>query len=236
MTTWTHSDLTQMIDTLRDALAGEVIAPGHPTYDEARHVWNGLIDRRPAVIARCANAGDVQQAVSIARRHRPPVSIRGGGHQVAGSAVCNDGLVIDLSSERRRGRSGAPACTRWRRCHLGRRRSGHAGSRSGGDGRRGVDHRGRRIHPGRRHGRDHACARPGLRQPAVDRDRHRGRQTTARRSRRTPRPVLGRTRRWPRDRRGDVVRVRSAPPRPRSGQRHRLLPLRSGRARPARLP
>ena len=98
MTTDTRSELTPMIDALREALSGEVIVPGHPAYDEARQVWNGLIDRRPAVIARCANAEDVQQAVSLARRYRPSVSIRGGGHQVAGSAVCNDGLVIDLSS------------------------------------------------------------------------------------------------------------------------------------------
>ena len=61
-------------------------------------MWNGLIDRRPAVIARCAGTADVVEAVQVARTHRPVVSIRGGGHQVAGSAVCDDGLVIDLSA------------------------------------------------------------------------------------------------------------------------------------------
>jgi FAD/FMN-containing dehydrogenase len=97
MNALTRSDSTPMIDALREVLSGEVIVPGHPAYEEARQVWNGLIDRHPAVIARCTNVEDVQQAVAIARRYRPPVSIRGGGHQVAGSAVCNDGLVIDLS-------------------------------------------------------------------------------------------------------------------------------------------
>ena len=72
----------------------------HPAYESARRVWNGLIDRRPAVIARCAGTADVVEAVRVARTHRPVVSIRGGGHQVAGSAVCDDGLVIDLSAMR----------------------------------------------------------------------------------------------------------------------------------------
>ena len=86
-----------MIDALRAHLHGEVIDRFHSDYDEARRVWNGLIDRHPVVIARCASTADVVQAVAVARRHRPTVSIRGGGHQVAGSAVVDDGLVIDLS-------------------------------------------------------------------------------------------------------------------------------------------
>ncbi|WP_043493500.1 FAD-binding oxidoreductase [Streptomyces viridosporus] len=86
-----------MADELRSSLQGEVIDRGHPGYDEARAVWNGLIDRRPALIARCSGTADVVEAVRVAGEHRPVVSIRGGGHQVAGSAVCDDGLVIDLS-------------------------------------------------------------------------------------------------------------------------------------------
>ncbi|CAL9661807.1 Mitomycin radical oxidase [Streptomyces sp. enrichment culture] len=86
-----------MADGLRSSLRGEVIDRGHPGYDEARTVWNGLVDRRPALIARCTGTADVVEAVRVAREHRPVVSIRGGGHQVAGSAVCDDGLVIDLS-------------------------------------------------------------------------------------------------------------------------------------------
>ena len=89
-----------LVEALRSSLRGEVIDRRHPAYEEARRVWNGLIDRRPAAIARCAGADDVVAAVRVAREHRPVVSIRGGGHQVAGSAVCDHGLVIDLSAMR----------------------------------------------------------------------------------------------------------------------------------------
>jgi FAD/FMN-containing dehydrogenase len=89
-----------LIEALRSSLRGDVIDREHPAYDEARRVWNGLIDRRPAAIARCAGADDVVAAVRVAREHRPLVSVRGGGHQVAGSAVCDDGFVIDLSAMR----------------------------------------------------------------------------------------------------------------------------------------
>ncbi|MBL3669168.1 FAD-binding oxidoreductase [Streptomyces sp. M2CJ-2] len=86
-----------LTDELRSSLLGEVIDRGHRGYDEARAVWNGLIDRRPALIAQCSGTADVVETVRAARKHRPLVSIRGGGHQVAGSGVCDDGLVIDLS-------------------------------------------------------------------------------------------------------------------------------------------
>jgi FAD/FMN-containing dehydrogenase len=89
-----------VIDDLRAAFAGEVIDPGHAEYDQARQVWNGLIDRHPAVIARCAGVDDVVSAVRVARQHGIEVSVRGGGHQVAGTAVIDDGLVIDLSAMR----------------------------------------------------------------------------------------------------------------------------------------
>jgi FAD/FMN-containing dehydrogenase len=87
-----------IVDELRSALRGEVIARSDPGYDNARRVWNGLIDHHPAVIARCSGTADVVETVRIARRYRPIVSIRGGGHQVAGSAVLDDALVIDLSA------------------------------------------------------------------------------------------------------------------------------------------
>lgn len=83
---------------LRAALSGAVLTPDDAGYDDARRVWNGVIDRRPAVIARCSGTADVVEAVRIADRYRPEVSIRGGGHQVAGTALCDDGLVIDLSA------------------------------------------------------------------------------------------------------------------------------------------
>jgi FAD/FMN-containing dehydrogenase len=85
---------------LRERMRGTVLDRAHPEYDRARRVWNGLIDRYPAVIARCEGTADVVAAVEVARQFRPVVSIRGGGHQVAGSAVCDDGLVIDLSAMR----------------------------------------------------------------------------------------------------------------------------------------
>jgi FAD/FMN-containing dehydrogenase len=84
-------------EALRACLRGDVIDASHGGYDQARQVWNGLIDRHPAVIARCAGTVDVVEAVRVARRYRPPVTIRGGGHQVAGSAVVDNGLMIDLS-------------------------------------------------------------------------------------------------------------------------------------------
>ncbi|MFC5137136.1 FAD-binding oxidoreductase [Actinomycetospora rhizophila] len=83
---------------LRTTTTADVIDPDDPRYDDARRVWNGLVDRRPAVIVRCRGTDDVVAAVAAARRYRPPVSIRGGGHQVAGSAICDDGLVIDVSA------------------------------------------------------------------------------------------------------------------------------------------
>jgi FAD/FMN-containing dehydrogenase len=75
---------------------GQLIGPISPEYDRARRVWNGLIDRRPGLIARCKTDADVVASVNFAREHRLVVSIRGGGHQVAGTAVCDGGLVIDL--------------------------------------------------------------------------------------------------------------------------------------------
>jgi FAD/FMN-containing dehydrogenase len=87
-------------EALLQRMHGPVLDQSHPDYDAARRVWNGLIDRYPAVIAQCADTADVVEAVKVARRFRPVVSIRGGGHQVAGSAVCEDGLVIDLSTMR----------------------------------------------------------------------------------------------------------------------------------------
>ena len=85
---------------LAERLTGEVIAPDHATYEAARRVWNGMIDKRPAAIARCVDADDVATAVRFAAEYELPLSVRGGGHNVAGTAVVDDGVVIDLSAMR----------------------------------------------------------------------------------------------------------------------------------------
>lgn len=79
---------------------GAVLRPGDPGYDDARAIWNGLIDRRPAVIVQCSGAADVVDAVNFARDQDLPLSIKAGGHNVAGNAMNDDGLVIDLSQMR----------------------------------------------------------------------------------------------------------------------------------------
>jgi FAD/FMN-containing dehydrogenase len=85
------------VETLRTRFVGELVQPGDATYDDVRRVWNGHIDRRPALLARCRGVADVMTAVRFAREHDLPTSVRGGGHAVAGHAVCDDGIVIDLS-------------------------------------------------------------------------------------------------------------------------------------------
>jgi FAD/FMN-containing dehydrogenase len=77
--------------------SGELLAPGDPAYDSARAIWNGAIDRHPALIARCRDAHDVVAALRLARERELPVAVRGGGHGVGGLAVNDGGLVIDLS-------------------------------------------------------------------------------------------------------------------------------------------
>jgi FAD/FMN-containing dehydrogenase len=87
-------------DALSARLAGELITPEHHEYETARTVWNGMIDKRPAAIARCADAGDVATTVHFAAERGLALAVRGGGHNVAGTAVVDDGLVIDLSRMR----------------------------------------------------------------------------------------------------------------------------------------
>jgi hypothetical protein len=83
-----------------DGFRGRLIRPDDSDYDLARAVWNGAIDRRPRLIARCIGNADVVAAVRFAREHELEIAVRGGGHNVAGTAVCDDGIVIDLSAMR----------------------------------------------------------------------------------------------------------------------------------------
>jgi FAD/FMN-containing dehydrogenase len=85
------------VQALNGAFAGELIGPDDGGYESARRVWNGMVDRRPAIIARCAGEDDVVAALGFARDHGLAVAVRGGGHNVAGNALCDGGVVIDLS-------------------------------------------------------------------------------------------------------------------------------------------
>ena len=94
-TTQTTSDVD--VSVLKASLRGELIQPDDADYEAARKVYNGMIDRHPAMIARCADVADVIAAVNFGREHDLLVSIRGGGHNAGGLGVCDNGLVIDLS-------------------------------------------------------------------------------------------------------------------------------------------
>jgi FAD/FMN-containing dehydrogenase len=95
-----HSGVALAEETLaafKATLRGELLCPGDSGYDAARKIWNAMIDKKPACIVRCAGVADVVNAVNFARTHDLLVAVRGGGHNVAGNAVCDDGLMIDLS-------------------------------------------------------------------------------------------------------------------------------------------
>lgn len=79
-------------------LRGEVLLRGDAGYEQARRIWNGMIDRHPSLIVRCTGTADVIACVNFAREEGLPLAIRSGGHNVAGTAICEDGLVVDLSA------------------------------------------------------------------------------------------------------------------------------------------
>ena len=91
---------SEAFDRFMSETRGDVLLPADPRYDDARKVWNAMIDRRPAMIVRCAGVADVMRSVALARDSDLLVSVRGGGHNIGGSAVCDDGLMIDLSAMR----------------------------------------------------------------------------------------------------------------------------------------
>jgi len=90
-----------IIDTFRREFEGQVLMAGDDAYDTARRIWNASIDKHPGMIARCANRNDVARAVKFARAHNVLASVRSGGHNVGGRALCDDGIVIDLSAMNR---------------------------------------------------------------------------------------------------------------------------------------
>jgi FAD/FMN-containing dehydrogenase len=85
------------ITELSSGFEGEILRPGDDAYDGARQIWNAMVDKRPAVIARCASVSDVVRAVNFAREAGLLLAVRGGGHNIAGSALCDGGIVVDLS-------------------------------------------------------------------------------------------------------------------------------------------
>ena len=85
------------VDTFKKSLRGELLGASDTGYEAARKIWNGMIDKRPALIARCVGAADVINAVNFARTHHLLISVRGGGHNIPGNCVCHGGLMIDLS-------------------------------------------------------------------------------------------------------------------------------------------
>ena len=88
------------VEDFRAGLRGQLLLRDAAGYDDARKIFNGMFDRRPALIARCLGAADVVRAVHFARAHELLVAVRGGGHSLSGQSVCDDGLMIDLSSMR----------------------------------------------------------------------------------------------------------------------------------------
>ena len=86
-----------IIDSFRTRLRGPLLLPGDPVYDEGRAIWNAMIDRRPALIVRCLGVADVISAVNFAREHGLTLSIKGGGHNISGLAVCDEGVMLDMS-------------------------------------------------------------------------------------------------------------------------------------------
>lgn len=91
---------SDVVDHFKATLRGPLLQPGDAGYDAARTIWNAMVERRPAFIARCTGTADVLASVAFARAHGLPLAVKGGGHNIAGNALCDDGLVIDLGPMR----------------------------------------------------------------------------------------------------------------------------------------
>ncbi|MFO1023573.1 MAG: FAD-binding oxidoreductase [Acetobacteraceae bacterium] len=94
------SPLSGHLAALAERLRGTVLTPGSPSYDPSRRVWNGMVDKRPAALVRCAAEEDVALAVAFAREHGLPLAVRGGGHSISGVCLCDGGIVVDFSDMR----------------------------------------------------------------------------------------------------------------------------------------
>jgi FAD/FMN-containing dehydrogenase len=89
---------SEWIDELKGNIKGKVVLPGDGSYDEVRKLWNAMIDKRPAIIVQCQGAQDVVHGIAFGRKHGLEIAIRGAGHNIAGNAICDDGIMIDLST------------------------------------------------------------------------------------------------------------------------------------------
>ena len=197
MTTTTAASVdTTALSGLRARFRGALLRPGEEGYEEARRVWNGAIDRHPALIARCAGADDVVEAVRFARQRDLAGSVRGGGHSVAGHGVsrrrADDRPVADEGGP---GRPRGPHRPGRRRRPVAGARRGHPAGRAGHHRRDHRPHRHRRAHPGRRAGPPDAQARADRRQPAGRRPGHRRRPAAAGRRRARAGAAVGAARR-----------------------------------------
>jgi FAD/FMN-containing dehydrogenase len=88
------------VKNFRTKVTGQIVLPSDPDYDEVRKIWNAMIDRRPALIVRCAETGDVSHAISFARENGLEISVRGAGHNIAGNALCDDGILASSGHRR----------------------------------------------------------------------------------------------------------------------------------------
>ena len=213
-----------------DGFRGWLISADHADYDNARAVWNGAIDRRPHLIARCIGTADVVAAVRFARDHDLEIAIRGGGHNVAGTAVCDDGIVIDLSAMRAvrvdpaDRRAWVQGGALWG--DVDHETQAHGLATTGGNR---EPHRSSRAHPRWWRRLADAQARPHGRQPPRRRGRDGRWRAVAGVRGRAPRPVLGVARRRRQLRRGHLVRV--PPPLRRARRPGRAHPLGRDRRR-----
>jgi len=87
----------ERVSAFSKLITGKVILPGENGYDEARAIWNGMFDKKPSLIVRCLNSRDISQAVMFARENQLRIAVKGGGHNSAGNAVVDEGMMIDLS-------------------------------------------------------------------------------------------------------------------------------------------